>query len=71
MAEPHPVDGPTPVPGPEPVTMETRAYILKRMQQIDVRSDGSATGPFYFDRKADAGEWVLWNQALDEARVAP
>jgi hypothetical protein len=66
MTTPTPVAGPHPVPGPHPVTMEEWTYIVKSLQQIDIRPDGTVTKPFRFDIKKDLNDWVRWNQQRDE-----
>ena len=40
-------------------------HLLKAMQQLYIRSDGSATKPFRFTLKADESKWVQWNQEQD------
>ncbi len=45
-------------------------YILKPMQQIFIRPDGTSTNPFQFMVKPDLSTWVLWNQSLDEERLS-
>jgi len=67
IAQPTKVAGPHPVPGPHPVSMEEWTYIVKALQQINVRPDGTVTKPFRFDIKEDLNDWVLWNQQRDEA----
>ncbi|MGD8368051.1 MAG: FecR domain-containing protein [Desulfobacterales bacterium] len=57
---------PHPVSGPQPVTMEQWVYIVGALQQIDIRSDGTAAPPFRFDIEADLNDWVRWNQMRDE-----
>ena len=41
-------------------------HILKPMQQIYIRPDGTSTRPFQFMVKPDRNTWVLWNQSLDK-----
>ena len=65
LGKPASVSGPTPVEGPKPVTMEEWVYIVKSMQQITVRPDGTATTPYSFDPRKDANDWVRWNQQRD------
>jgi hypothetical protein len=42
--------------------MEEWTYIVRSLQQINIRPDGSATKPFRFDIAADLNDWVKWNQ---------
>ena len=42
------------------------SHILKPMQQIFIRPDGTSTNPFQFMVKPDRSTWVLWNQSLDK-----
>jgi hypothetical protein len=58
---------PVPIKGPHPVTMEEWTYIVRSLQQIDIKPDGTATRPFRFDIKADLNDWVRWNQMRDRA----
>jgi ferric-dicitrate binding protein FerR (iron transport regulator) len=68
ITKPSKVLGPHPVPGPHPVTMEEWTYIVKALQQINIRPDGTATKPFRFSIKDDLNDWVRWNQARDNTR---
>ncbi len=66
VMKPSTVAGPHPVPGPRPVSMEEWTYIVKALQQIVIRPDGTATKPEGFDlAKDDLIEWVRWNKRLD------
>ncbi len=65
LGKPTSVSGPTPVAGPKPVTMEEWTYIVKSMQQIVVRPDGSATKPFSFDPRKDMIDCVRWDHSRD------
>ena len=67
LTQPTKVEGPHPVPGPHPVSMEEWTYIVKALQQINIRPDGTVTKPFRFSIEDDLNEWVLWNQKRDEA----
>jgi len=66
IMKPSKVLGPTPIPGPHPVSQEEWTYILKALQQIDIRPDGTATKPFRFNVKEDLNDWVRWNQERDK-----
>lgn len=64
---PHQVAGPHEVPPPvHQVSMEEWTVIVKAMQQISISSQGVATKPQDFDPKADADDWVKWNQERDK-----
>jgi hypothetical protein len=66
VESPSPVDGPKSVDGPHPVSMKEWTHIVRSMQELVVRPDGSATKPFRFTLAADSNDWVRWNQSLDE-----
>lgn len=66
MMEPTPVSGPHPVEGPHPVSMEEWTYIVKSLQQINIRPDGTAAKPFRFDIAKDLNDWVQWNRMRNE-----
>ena len=67
LSKPTRVLGPQPIAGPKPVSMEEWTYIVKSMQQIIVRPDGTATKPFRFSPQDDLNDWVRWNKERDEA----
>jgi hypothetical protein len=67
VIEPHPVAGPHEVPPPmHEVSMEEWIVIVKAMQQISISPQGVASKPQDFDPKADADDWVKWNQERDK-----
>ncbi|MCD4787623.1 MAG: FecR family protein [Desulfobacterales bacterium] len=66
VMKPSTIAGPHPVPGPRPVSMEEWTYIVRALQQIVIRPDGTALKPEGFDlAKDDLVEWVRWNKRLD------
>ena len=66
FTQPKKVLGPQPIKGPRPVSLEEWTYIVKALQQINLRPDGTATKPFRFDIAADLNDWVRWNQERDK-----
>ncbi len=65
---PHEVAGPHEVPPPyHEVSMEEWTEIVKAMQQISISPQGVPSKPQDFDPKADADDWVKWNQERDKA----
>jgi len=64
---PHEVAGPHEVPPPShEVSIEEWTTIVKAMQQISISPNGVPSKPEDFDPKADADEWVKWNQERDK-----
>jgi len=51
-------------------TSKMWTHILKPMQQIFIRKNGTPTNPFQFMLKPDRNTWVLWNEALDKELLA-
>ncbi len=65
---PHEVAGPHEVPPPyHEVSREEWTEIVKAMQQISISPQGVPSKPQDFDPKADADDWVKWNQERDKA----
>ena len=64
---PHEVAGPQEVAPPyHEVSLEEWTAIVKAMQQITISPQGVPSKPESFDPKADADEWVRWNQERDK-----
>jgi hypothetical protein len=64
---PHEVSGPHAVAPPyHEVSMEEWTAIVKAMQQITISPQGVPSKPQDFDPKADADDWVKWNQERDK-----
>jgi hypothetical protein len=67
LMAPHEVAGPHAVPPPyHEVSMEEWTTIVKAMQQISISPQGVPSKPQDFDSKADADDWVKWNQERDK-----
>jgi len=70
VTEPYPVAGPHEVPPPmHEVSMEEWIVIVRAMQQISISPQGVASKPQNFDPKADANDWVRWNQERDKDTI--
>ena len=54
------------IAGPHPVSMEEWTYIVKSMQQIFIRPDGTPAKPMPFLAIEDINDWVRWNQERDK-----
>jgi len=67
VGPPQKVAGPKSIPGPQKVSMEEWTFIIKAMQQIYVRSDGTAEQPHDFTAQEDRDAWVEWNLMRDAA----
>lgn len=68
VGPPKKIAGPVPVAGPRKVSMEEWVYIVKSMQQIQIRPDGSADKPKAFTATEDRDPWVDWNKARDRVK---
>ena len=64
---PREVAGPQEVPPPyHEVSFEEWTAIVQAMQQISISPQGVPSKPEAFDPKADADDWVRWNQDRDK-----
>jgi len=71
LEKPKAVSGPKSIPGPRAVTMKEWTHVVRSMQQIIIKPDGTATKPFRFSVLADENEWVRWNQKRDKEKKEP
>lgn len=71
VGRPQKIAGPKSVPGPRKVTPEQWTFIIKSMQQIQIRSDGTTDKPRDFTTKEDRDAWVDWNTERDGVIAVP
>ena len=69
IGPPKKIEGPKPIAGPRKVSMEEWTFIIKSMQQIAIRGDGTPEKPRDFTEQEDRDEWVDWNRARDRNNV--
>ena len=67
ITAPVPVAGPHEVAPPvHEVSLKEWHVIVKSFQQVSISPQGVASQPQDFDPKADADDWVRWNQERDK-----
>jgi hypothetical protein len=66
VGAPTEIAGPKTIRGPQEVTMQEWGVIVKSMQQIAIRSDGTAEVPRDFTEQEDKYPWVDWNKTKDQ-----
>ena len=65
IGPPQKIAGPKSIPGPRKVAMEEWTYIIRSMQQVYIKGDGTAEKPRDFTEKEDRDAWVDWNKQRD------
>ena len=69
IGPPQKIAGPKPIAGPRKVSMGEWTFIIKSMQQIVIRGDGTPEKPRDFTEQEGRDEWVDWNRARDRDNV--
>ncbi|MDI9570238.1 MAG: FecR family protein [Pseudomonadota bacterium] len=67
LGPPVKIPGPRKIAGPHKVSREEWTVIVRSMQQVYIRADGSADKPRTFSVEEDRDAWVDWNRSRDRA----